>query len=429
MRLLKALLATFLIGFSATAENIYIHNVTVLLNDGKALENVTVAVSDDRIVSVGGPNETVRFRHLDLQIDGTGKFLIPGLAEMHGHLPYSSWDEARTEETLFLYLAGGVTTVRGMLGDPVQFELREKINAGEIAGPTLYLAAPSLNGNSVGSVEEAIAKTTRNAEEGWDLQKLHGGLSLAEFDAIAETANAKGYPFAGHVSAEVGIERALEAGQISIEHMDGYLEWLDGGSHELTPDELQRAVDLTKGTGAWIVPTQALFNMFYAGGDVEAYTARPENRYMSKSMVNTWASQLAEVNKGVRPLVAKNRQSLLKAFADGGINIAMGSDAPQVFSVPGFSIWREVEIMRDAGLTAAQILDIGTAAAGRYFKDKDNFGTITAGARADLILLDADPRADIMNITKQAGVMAAGRWYSREMIDARLEEIAARHQD
>jgi imidazolonepropionase-like amidohydrolase len=142
-------------------------------------------------------------------------------------------------------------------------------------------------------------------------------------------------------------------------------------------------------------------------------------------------AQWENTARGARPnaLVIKNRQMLLKAFADAGINLAMGSDAPQTFSVPGFSIWREIEVMVDAGLTPAQILEIGTAASGRYFADKDRFGVIEAGARADLILLDADPRLDAANLTKQAGVIAAGRWYSRADIDKRLAEIAARNKD
>lgn len=428
-RLLGALFLLICSG-QAVADTI-ITNVTVLpMNGGPAIKNATVITAYDRIALISTtPPET-----LDLttstkpeRIDGTGKYLIPGLAEMHGHLPATGWEEARTKDTLFLYLAGGVTTVRGMLGDPVQFDLRDQIREGKLDGPTLYLAAPSLNGNSVGSPEQGAALVRQYHAEGWDLQKIHPGLTREEYDAIATTANDLGYPFGGHVPADVGVKHALASAQASIDHMDGYITWLKGNTHALSSIELQRAVGRTKASGVWIVPTQALFNMFRSGGDLEALMARPENRYMPKVTVNQWAATARQVSATANPVIAQNRQRLLKAFADAGVNIAMGSDAPQVFSVPGFSIWREIEVMRDAGLTNAQILDIGTAAAGRYLKDKDIFGVIDVGARADLILLDADPREDIMNITKQAGVMAAGRWYSREVIDARLADIAARH--
>ncbi|WP_417463359.1 amidohydrolase family protein [Kordiimonas sp.] len=436
MRALIALGLSFLITLHCSATTVFT-NVTIIDEaSGKAIDHIAVHVEGDRIIAVTSDAAPRPFTEDLTIIDGTGKFLIPGLTEMHGHLPPASWDKEQTEETLFLYLAGGVTTVRGMLGDPGQFAMRDRISSGEIAGPTLYLAAPSLNGNSVNSVVEGVEKTKRYAAAGWDLQKIHPGLTLAEYDAIATTANDLGYPFGGHVPADVGIERALKAGQISVDHMDGYIGWLGGETRELTAEDLARAVAITEESGTWIVPTQALFNTFYSGNgggvaltdaEVQKLTGRPENAYVPKAALERWR----QTAKSARPsaLVTRNRQRLLKAFADAGVNLAMGSDAPQTFSVPGFSIWREIEVMVDAGLTPAQVLEIGTAAPGRYFSDKDSFGSIKPGARADLILLDADPREDALNLTKQAGVMAAGRWYSRADIDKRLEAIAARYAD
>ncbi|WP_025897445.1 amidohydrolase family protein [Kordiimonas gwangyangensis] len=436
MRMIASLLISMFVTLECNSD-ILIKNVTVLsMGEGGATENAAVHISGDRIVAVRSDAAPLPATSDLTVIDGTGKFLIPGMTEMHGHLPPASWSTERAEDTLFLYVAGGVTTVRGMLGDAAQFAMRDSINAGDIVGPMLYLAAPSLNGNSVSSVEEARAKTTRYASEGWDLQKIHPGLSRDEYDAMAETANALNYPFGGHVPADVGIEHALEAGQISIDHMDGYIEWLDGESHELSADALARAVAITRPSGTWIVPTQALFNTFYSGygagdalsdAEIDALLSREENAYVPAETRAQWA----KTAQNARPnaLVIKNRQMLLKAFADAGLNLAMGSDAPQTFSVPGFSIWREIEVMVDAGLTPEQILEIGTAAPGRYFADKDRFGVIETGARADLILLDADPRLDALNLTKQAGVMAAGRWYSHADIDKRLVEIAERNKD
>jgi len=435
MRILATIMCALCVATASFADNVQIENLTVISMDGgQAMKDAVVTIEGDRIVYVGTAAGSPHLHGTHKIIDGTGKYLIPGLAEMHGHLPYGSWDEEQTEETLFLYLAGGVTTVRGMLGDPVQFDLRKKIKAGEIAGPTLYIAAPSLNGRSVNSPEHGEQKLRLYASQGWDLQKIHPGLSLPEYDAIAHAANELGFPFGGHVPADVGIEHALASHQISVDHMDGYLEWLGGYTKELTDEDLARAVAITKASDTWIVPTQELFNTFYSRGDgypvlsdeqVQALLARPENAYVARAMLARWEQTARSATPN--PVAIQNRQRLLKAFADGGVNLALGSDAPQTFSVPGFSIWREIEVMVDAGLTPEQILEMATAAPGRYFKDKDTFGTVTVGARADLILLDADPREDAMNLTKQAGVVAAGRWYSREMIDARLAKIAARH--
>jgi len=434
MRLFIGVITAILCALPASADTL-IRNVTAITMDKtKIIENAFVLISEDRIRYIGDVEPRFEMEP-ELIIDGTGKFLVPGLAEMHGHLPSSGVDAQQTKDTLFLYLAGGVTTVRGMLGDPVQFEMRDAIKAGEIAGPTLYLAAPSLNGNTVSSPEDGAEKARRYHAAGYDLLKIHPGLTRAEYDAIATTANSLNMPFGGHVPADVGIERAFAVGQISLDHMDGYITWLGGDKRIWGAEDPKRAVYATKASGTWIVPTQELFNTFYSGGHrgepiaqqkLEALKARPENVYVPKAQSARWA----RTAKAARPnsTVIANRQALLKAFADAGVNIAMGSDAPQTYSVPGFSIWREIEVMVEAGLTPAQIMDIGTNAAGRYFKDKDTFGTITVGSRADLLLLDADPRLDAANLFKQAGVMAGGRWYSREMIDTRLADIAAQHR-
>jgi len=445
MRHLVAIFTAIFLSISAHADNILIENVTVITMDGgKVLKNATVAINNDKITMLAGSDElswldqwrTDETHNNDpIVIDGTGKFLFPGLAEMHGHLPFNSASSQDTKDTLFLYLAGGVTTVRGMLGDPEQFEMRAAITAGEIAGPTLYLAAPSLNGNTVTSPADGVAKVKSYHVAGYDLLKIHPGLTRAEYDAIAKIANSLGMPFGGHVPADVGLERALEAGQISLDHMDGYIIWMDGDKRIWTAQELKRAVDITKASGTWIVPTQALFNTFYSGDSshdllskpvIASLLARPENAYVPKSQLARWKriAQAATPN----PIAVQNRQSLLKVFADANVNIAMGSDAPQTFSVPGFSIWREIEVMVEAGLTPDQILSIGTKAAGSHFQDKAKFGTISIGSRADLLLLSADPRLDAKNLFKQTGVIAAGRWYSRETIDKNLAAIANRHQ-
>ena len=436
MKQFIGVIAVIFLSISACAENIILKNVTVLtMSDNTALTNATVIVSGDRILYAGPQDKAPDFQQADQIIDATGKFLVPGLAEMHGHLPSSGVNTQQTKDTLFLYLAGGVTTVRGMLGNPVQFEMQKEIQAGTLAGPVLYLAAPSLNGNTVTSPEDGITKVKKYHAAGYDLLKIHPGLTRAEYDAIAETAKALGMPFGGHVPADVGLERALKSKQISLDHMDGFIIWMGGNTRIWTAQDLRRAVEVTKASGTWIVPTQALFNTFYSGDGsdsrlseaaVASFMARPENAYVPKSQLRRW--QRIARSARPNPIAVQNRQTLLKAFADGGANLVMGTDAPQTFSVPGFSIWREIETMVEAGLNPEQILKISAGAAGRYFKDKDKFGKIAVGMRADLLLLGADPRLDAKNLSKQSGVIAAGRWYSREAIEKRLATIAKRHQ-
>ncbi len=424
--IIKIAVAMCVLSAPLFADKIAITNVLALTMDGEeAIANATVIIDGDRIMSVTAAGDVPGGAEV---IDGRGKVLIPGLTEMHGHLPNAGPTSETTRETLFLYLAGGVTTVRGMLGNPVQFTLRDMIAAGDLDGPTLYLAAPSLNGNTVSSPEDGRRKIRQYASEGWDLQKIHPGLTRAEYDAIADEAALRNFPIGGHVPADVGIVRALEAGQASIDHMDGYIAWLGGGNRDFTATDLARAAEMTRRSGTWIVPTQALFNLLRSGGDLDVLMARPENKYISNATMAQWEAAARRLTTAGNPRVAENRQKLLKAFADGGVNLALGSDAPQIFSVPGFSIWREVEVMLEAGLKPGQILAMGTRAPGVYFMDKDMFGMIKAGYRADLVLLDRDPRTDATALFEQSLVMAAGRPYTRADIDARLALIAARHR-
>jgi len=430
MHYLIVVIATFMFSTSAFADTLIRGATVITMDRAKVFENATVYIVADRIEYVGPSDEAPTFiKAPELEIDGTGKFLIPGLAEMHGHLPSADVTSRDTKQTLFLYLAGGVTTVRGMLGAPVQFKMREAIKAGALDGPMLYLAAPSLNGNTVSSVEDGINKVKRYFADGYDLLKIHPGLSRAEYSAIADTANALAMPFGGHVPAEAGIELALSKGQISIDHLDGFIELVDAVDHPITSSELKRIVDVyNSGKPSWIVPTQALFAILIAGGDKDALAKRPENAYMSAATRRNWARRVKASNSNQNTHVPLNRQKALRALAMAGAKIAMGSDAPQLYSVPGFSLKREVETLQEAGFSADEILKIATKNAGDYFADKDRFGQITAGMRADLLLLDADPRLNALNLFKQNGVMAAGHWYSKKAITLRLAEIAKQNK-
>ncbi|WP_262696271.1 amidohydrolase family protein [Kordiimonas aquimaris] len=429
MRFLIMILLSALITMSAAADTLFSGVTAITMEGDKVIENAYVYVKDGRITYVGASNAGFE-QSADAEIiDGNGKFLIPGLAEMHGHLPQGAARSQLVQDTLFLYLAGGVTTVRGMLGNTVQFDMRKAVQDGEMAGPALYLAAPSLNGNSVSSVSDGVAKVKKYKRDGWDLLKIHPGLSRAEYDAIADTAHEVGIPFGGHVPADVGIQRALEKKQTSIDHMDGFIQLLDGFNHTLTDAELQQAVDLYNNTyQSWIVPTHPLFEILIAGGEADTLAARFENKYMPRETRETWKRRLTDINKNPNAYAKDNRNRMLQALYNGGAKIVMGSDAPQLYSVPGFSIWREIESLVDIGLSPSDILAIATRNAGEYFKEQANFGTIENGKRADLVLLNNDPRRDARNLFDQAGVMAEGRWYSRSTIDARLADIAARNQ-
>lgn len=197
-------------------------DVTVIPMDSqRILDHQTVIVQGDRIREIG-PSSRIKIPETALRINGTGKYLLPGWAEMHGHIPPPTAPVEVVESVSFLYLSNGVTTVRGMLGAPNQLELRRKANQGEILSPTLYLAGPSFSGDSVESPQQAEQKVRKQKADEWDLLKVHPGLTRDEYDAMARTAHELQIPFAGHVPSEVGLLHALEMRQQTIDHLDGY---------------------------------------------------------------------------------------------------------------------------------------------------------------------------------------------------------------
>ena len=399
----------------------------------RVLPDQTVLVRDGRIVAVG-PRTSVEVPPGATVIDAAGKYLMPGLAEMHGHTPGGVMEEP----VMFLYVANGITTVRGMLGNQSHLDLRRRANTGALLAPTLYLAGPSFNGNSIESEEQADARAREQARDGWDLLKVHPGLTRGEYDAMALAAQESGIRFAGHVPADVGLRHALEMGQETFDHLDGYIEFLDGFEGSLDPARLEEAVRLTRDAGAWVVPTMVLWDVGIIGaGDADEMSAWPEMRFWPRENmpmvvegVEGWAGRqrnaAAQYRQApeAREQWRANRRALLKALADGGAGILMGTDSPQIFSVPGFSLHREMQAMAEAGMTPWQILESGTRNVGVYFQRKDAFGTVAVGRRADLLLLNRNPLEDVAHVADRAGVMVRGRWLPESEIQAGLERLA-----
>lgn len=402
----------------------FVNANVVPMDRESVLADYTVVVSSGRIVDMG-PSASVDPPSDALVIDAGGKYLMPGLAEMHGHMPGGDIEET----VMFLYVANGVTTVRGMLGQDGHLSLRTRANAGEIVAPTLYMAGPSFNDGSVNSTREAEEKVRRQKREGWDLLKIHPGPTLDEYNAMAVTAQEVGIRFAGHVPADVGLEHAILMGQETFDHLDGYIEFLDAFEDEIDDDRLAYIVQLTRDAGAWVVPTMVLWEVGIIGrGDAAEMARYPEMRYWPGFQVEGWEGrQRAAASRTSAERAAQwaaNRNRVLKALSDGGAGILLGTDSPQIFSVPGFSIHREMKAMADAGMSAWEILVSGTRNVGEYFQGRDAFGTVAVGRRADLLLLNANPLSDVANVADRAGVMFRGRWLAEEEIQRRLEEIA-----
>ena len=410
----------------------------------------TVVVRDGRIAEIGSADKT-KVPAGALQIDGRGKYLMPGLADMHVHLyPGTGQQDDLASQQLQLFLANGVTTIRNMIGKPEHIQLRERVAKGELLGPSIYTAGPPLLGNNVPTPEAAELAVTEQKKTGYDLLKVHEGLTPETYAAIVATANRVGIPFAGHATATVGLMRALDGRQSSIEHLDGYLQALVAENSPVKPTPSQVVVGpvlqhideskipavaaATRKAGVWNDPTLTLFKLVVSDAKPEEYLKWPEMQYIPAKMREGFAKQKQSTLGNPAPAVDRQRfvnlrNKMLVALNAAGAKLLIGPDSPQFFLVPGFATHRELESFVEAGLTPYQAIEAATRNPAEYFaefmKAPRDFGTVEAGKRADLILLDANPLQSVANLSKRAGVMVRGRWLPESELRKMLENVAS----
>jgi imidazolonepropionase-like amidohydrolase len=427
----------------APAESIAIVNVNVIpMTTEVVLPARSVIVTDGKIASIGDV-ETTALPEDALIVDGTDRYLIPGLAEMHAHVPgTSSQDLGRV---LGLFIANGVTVVRGMLGQPSHLQLRQQLAEGEVQGPRLITSGPSFNGNSVTGPDQAASMVREQFRDGYDFLKIHPGLSHDEFRAVAKAANELHMPFAGHVPEDVSVAQALAAGIATIDHLDGYMVALIDANEDRSggyggffgvylaeyadENRIRGIAAATAAAGVWNVPTQSLFEHLVSAEDPRMMADRPEMKYVSAGTVETWKQTKTQFLQEplYKPATAARaielRRKLILALHESGAGLLLGSDAPQIFNVPGFSIHRELKMLVEAGLSPFEALQSGTVYPASFFNQEGSFGTVQTGLDADLVLLDGNPLQDIGNSRRIHGVMIRGRWLSRQDIGRLLERF------
>lgn len=434
----------------AQAPAIAFINVNVVPFDReRVLAGQTVIVRDGRIAEIG-PADKAKVPAGAIQIDARGKYLMPGLADMHVHLyPGTGQQDDLASQQFQLFLANGVTTIRNMIGKAEHIALRDRVAKGELVGPTIYTAGPPLLGNNVPSPDAAERVVTEQKNAGYDLLKVHEGLSPETYAAIAATAKRVGIPFGGHATATVGLKRALDAQQNSIEHLDGYLQALvpDDSPVKATPSQvvlgpvlehideskLPALAAATKKANVWNDPTLTLFKLVVSDAKPEDYLKWPEMQYIPAKMREGFAKQKQSTLGNPAPAAERQRylnlrNKVLVALHAAGAKLLVGPDSPQFFLVPGFATHRELESFVEAGLTPYQALEAATRNPAEYFaetmKATRAFGTVEVGLRADLLLLDANPLQSVANLSKRAGVMVRGRWLPESELRKMLENVA-----
>ncbi len=433
-------------GHAAAAGTTAFINVNVVSMSSPAIVPAQTVLVEDGIITAVGDVDEIRIPDGASLVDGTDRFLMPGLAEMHAHVAPAA--SARLQRDFDLFVANGVTTVRGMLGEPGHIELRQRLLAGDVFGPRLITSGPSLNGRTVSGAQDARRQVREQADAGYDFIKIHPGLSDDEFTALAETANEAGIPFAGHVPVAAGLSKALALDMATIDHLDGYFAALlppgsigSGGyggffdfllAKELDAGSIGAIAAATAAAGTWNVPTQTLIENRLSDARTAELFNRPEMRFVPPATVQRWADtrESLRAESGFDPAVAalaiRLRREIILALHRAGARLLLGSDAPQVFNVPGFSLHRELGVLVESGLSPFEALHTGTVAVAEFLGS--NTGLVEVGREADLVLLDANPLADIDNTRRIHGVMLRGRWLSRRALDERLERLASGEQ-
>jgi len=421
------------------------------MTGAERLADRTVLIRGDRILAVG-PRARTAIPAGARRIDARGMTLMPGLVDMHVHLaptPGAPGDAA--QRAMAVMLGHGVTTARGMAGSPANLIVRDAVARGALAGPRLYAAAPALNVNSVASPEAARQAVAEAHAAGYDLVKAHHLTDLATWQAMQDEARRFGLPVAGHVANEIGLDRAMAAGQ-QIEHLDGaLLALLPAGAPErsipfgqippppvlgalarLTDAELDAFARRAAAARARHVPTLALFERIVdLETPVERLRALPEMRYVPNPVLAQWAGQRAQFRQAgyssadAAAFVALRRR-IAGALHRAGVPLMAGSDTAQGFHLWGSGLIAEIEALHAAGLSRLDSLRAATIVPRDYFRSLPNagavdFGTVEAGTRADLLLLRGDPSRDLAALRRIQGVIAAGRLHDRAALDAMLD--------
>jgi imidazolonepropionase-like amidohydrolase len=419
------------------------------------LTDQTVLIEGDRIAAIG-PRRSTRVPAGARRIEARGMTLMPGLVDMHIHLspdPGRAGDS--TQRALALSLAHGVTTARVMIGQPGHPALRAAVERGEIAGPRLYVASPPLHQGNTPTAEQARATVSAAREAGFDLIKFHQLPSVEVWQAAQDEARRLGIPTSGHVANQIGLERAMAAGQ-QIEHLDSaFLTFLPAGAPQdfgqfLPPHALDAASQASDADYAALarrvaaarsyqVPTLSLFERLTGvGTPIEQLLGAPDARYTADWIIGLWRQQRAQFADGWTSERGNQfrdiRRRLVRAYRAAGVPVMAGSDTPHPFQVWGVALLREVEALGAAGLSPMDALRSATVVPRNYFRSLPNggsslgwradFGTVEAGARADLILLASDPSRDLRALHSLRAVIAAGRVHDRVALDEMLERAA-----
>ena len=441
------------------------HISVVDVSTGETKPDMTVIISDGRIREIGS-STTARIPEAAQVVEAGGKFLIPGLWDMHVHI--FNQISRRPPNTWYfpLFIANGVTSVREMWTKlenmPQVREWRRLQLDGSLIAPRIAAVGTLVDGpagvettnlpalqpgptaNSVSTPEEARQFVREVKAAGIDFAKTYSSLSREAYFAIADEAKKQAIPFAGHVPFLVGAAEASSAGQRSMEHLNQILESSSSRSHELfqvpgrewsskydkltldTFDEakFKKLVTTLAQNHSWQVPT-LVRNQVWAFRGETVIMSDSRLRYIPANEVATWKKQFpdlrpTDIEKAVRGRLWQKQLEVVRRMKDAGVPLMAGTDLGADYIYPGFSLHDELTLFVEAGFTPLEALKAATRNPAEFLGLLDSMGTVEKGKIADLVLLNANPLEDIRNTQKIEAVVVNGRFLDRKELDQLL---------
>lgn len=399
------------------------------------LRGEDVLVRGNRIVAIGRGITVPQGARV---IDGRGKYLLPGLADMHTH--------SDTAADMAVYLANGVTTVLNMGDASFAFiaKTMPAINDGDLPGPYIY-AGFKIDGSQ--RYAHFMVRTPTEAREAVDLAKANGysfikvynDLSAPAFYAIIDQARKDHLAVVGHGVTAVGVEKQLQAGQLMIAHTEEYLYtyFFHGNDFTAKTSDIPRAIAFTKKYHGFVtadIQTYATITRQFGHPDVvRGFLRSNQIKYLPPQNRLGWMHSHYQDRKVDLRANLKFLELFTRALTNAGVPMITGTDAPPTPGMfPGYSLHDDLEKLHSIGLTPYQALVDATRTPGELLERAQPgsipFGTVTVGSRADLLLVEENPLVNLRTLRKPLGVMTRGAWYDRSHLDALLDRVASDYQ-
>ncbi|MBR9854152.1 MAG: amidohydrolase family protein [Algicola sp.] len=411
-------------------------NIITMARDHEIIENATIVIKGTKILTINQP-----IPNNAIVIDAKGKWLIPGLIDMHVHNladgPYVSYPTRGpaihfdTQNFMSLYVANGVTTVFELSARAEHIGQRNEIIRGDVIGPRIALASliDGDNANMTAKTPSDGRQTVRLAKgEGYEFIKVYSQLDKETYKAIIDEAQRQQIKVVGHIPN--AFKGTTEEAFVPHFGLVAHAEEFSNQTDTYTDQEAERFAKMSKANGTWLIPN--LSNLVYIAKQARSLDSvrnLESFKYVHPLMQSKWITA-NQYNKGSNPkrisyfdTLVDFHTKIVRAFKKEGVPMLAGTDAGTSGIVWGFSLHSELKLLTDAGLTNKEALASATRLGAEWLQIDDKVGTIEIGKLADMVLLDANPLNDIDNTRKISGVFVNGKWLDKNTIDEMLSEI------